>query len=65
VKQCTFINDLAATGGGIANVPGGTATVTQSTFSNDSKSAFVNQGTATVTACTFNNDSGIRRAQAH
>ena len=59
--RCTFSDDstVSGGGGGIANVQGSTVTVSQSTFSNDSKSAFVNQGTATITASTFNNDSGI------
>jgi hypothetical protein len=61
VEHCTFSNDSTVFGGGgaIANVQGSTVFVTQSTFSNDSKGAFVNQGAAFIAASTFNNDSGI------
>lgn len=66
INNCTFTDDFSATlegptgGGGIANEAGASATITNSTFFQDSNEyiggAIYNDAKLTVTGCTFTDD---------
>lgn len=64
VSNTTFSGNSAGTAGGAIYVAGGSAEITESTFSNNSATVngggIANVGTATVTASTFNNNSAAR-----